>query len=880
MTDLLEQPLGRYRLVSLIGEGGMGKVYKGYDAALERNVAIKILPAEVVADETRVTRFVQEARAASALNHPHVVSIYDIGEEGRVRYIAMELIDGKTLRELASDPLDVRKALKIVGQVADALTAAHAAGIIHRDLKPDNIMVTSSGYAKVLDFGLAKLRINEPAGDKSATVQRGTDPGVVMGTAGYMSPEQAQGKAVDHRSDIFSLGCVLYELVTGRRAFRGDSSVDTLHKIIYADPESVRALRPDTPAELVRIIRKALAKDPDERYQSVKDLAIDVRDLLRDIESNPSVAALTAPAVSVHRRGPSIWIAAVVALLAAAAAIAWFASRPRDPVPAAEAPMRMTRVTASGKVISAAMSPDTRFVAYVVADQGEQSLWVRQMSSGQSLQLVPPTRSAYWGTAFAPDGSIFYGMKSRAESTGAMYQISALGGDARKIISGIDSQAAFSPDGKRMAFLRARWPKENQSAIIVAGIDGSNEKVLATAQAPEFFVPIFFAGVSWSPDGKQIAAPLVNRQDLRGRIVSVDVETGTMRPIAEEDWISVAQVAWMPDQRGLVAIAQRRNADASQVWYVTYPEGKVSPITNDLFDYRIVNVSADGKSLLTIARESTSDLWIVPHDGAPKRITAARLEGGFGVDVSRQGRIAFTSLESGKIDIWAMNADGSGRTVLTRDEHDNRYPVFTPDGKTIVYVSITAKGTELCRMNADGSQRRVLATTFANASPDVSPDGKWVVYEHPEITKRAALVLARVPIDGGAPEILSSDDIWRPAYSPDGTGIAAYTSDEDHHIHIFPASGGAALQKLSYQYPYQGSKIRWTRDGSALVVNTAPSDRANLWLLPLDGSKARRLTNFDERSIVGFAALPDDRGWVVSRGEVSRDAVMITGFEP
>ena len=226
-----------------------------------------------------------------------------------------------------------------------------------------------------------------------------------------------------------------------------------------------------------------------------------------------------------------------------------------------------------------------------------------------------------------------------------------------------------------------------------------------------------------------------------------------------------------------------------------------------------------------------------------------------------------------------MNADGSGRTVLTRDEHENRAPVFTPDGRSIVYVSVTAHGTELCRMNADGSQRRVLAKTFPNASPDVSPDGRWVAFEHPEVSTQLALQLARVPIDGGAVEILSGRGATMPAYSPDGSKIAAYTYEGEESIVIFPSARGELLQAIRFAYAYIGSQLAWTPDGTAVITNTAPSDRANLWVLPLDGSKPYKLTSFDERQLMAYAPLPGGRGWVLSRGDLTRDAVMITGFE-
>jgi eukaryotic-like serine/threonine-protein kinase len=301
--------LGRYRVGSLIGRGGMGEVYRAEDLELRRTVALKVLPESLVGDRDRLERFIQEARSASALNHPHIVAIFDIGRavplraDGNtagthpVQYIAMELVAGATLRvALDERRLDLRKTLEYLAQAAEALAASHAAGVIHRDLKPENLMVADGGYIKVLDFGLAKLRADpallEDGG--TPTVSAGTSPGVVMGTAAYMSPEQAQGRTIDHRSDVFSFGCIVYEAATGTRPFAGHSIVDTLHQIIHAEPAPLASRLPSAPGDLQRIVRKCLAKDPDERYQSMKELAIDLRDLRRQLDSGPVTAAAPA----------------------------------------------------------------------------------------------------------------------------------------------------------------------------------------------------------------------------------------------------------------------------------------------------------------------------------------------------------------------------------------------------------------------------------------------------------------------------------------------------------------------------------------------------------------------------------------------------------
>src|SRR5688572_26684646 len=368
--------LGRYRIDSLLGEGGMGKVYKAFDDSLGRAAAVKVLPNDVVHDAGRLERFVREARTASSLNHPNVVTIYEVGKDGdgdtATHFIAMEIVEGDTLRErIMRGRLPIPRAVDLVAQIADGLAAAHAAGVVHRDLKPENVVIAKSGFAKILDFGLAKLR-EDPAlsKDDGATAVK-TSPGTLLGSLGYMSPEQARGEDADHRSDIFSLGCILYECVTGARPFRGDTAVDTLHRILHDDPPPMATIVPESPAELQRIVRKSLAKEPDQRYQSARDLAIDLHNLKREIESQPGTAAALAPPARTPRRW---WIAAAaIALLLAIAAAFVLTRRPTSTTPAATAPatpMSIARLTSSGNVTGAVISPDGEYLAYAYSEGG------------------------------------------------------------------------------------------------------------------------------------------------------------------------------------------------------------------------------------------------------------------------------------------------------------------------------------------------------------------------------------------------------------------------------------------------------------------------------------------------------------------------------
>ena len=413
--------VSRYSIVGPIGAGGMGEVYKAQDSSLERMVALKILPPDVVRNDERRRRFIQEARSASSLNHPHIVTIHEIGEatvepSGQViHYIAMELIDGATLKKkIHQEQTDLRTIVSYLAQAADGLAKAHAAGIVHRDLKPENIMVTRDGFAKVLDFGLAKLSVRKSATETIDTtaVREETREGAVLGTVAYMAPEQVMGKVVDHRCDIFSFGSILYEAATRRRPFEADSDVDVMHKILHDNPQPIE-IDGNVPTELRRIIRRCLAKDPERRYQSMKDLAIDLRDLVENYDelsvsaTSQGSSSPTAVVAPVAKSNTVVWISAAVAVIALAA-LGWVYFRSRDgaaQTAAGPAPhtLKIQRLTSSGNVTHARISPDGRYLAMVVRDRdGNLSLRVRQVATGSDVEIAPSSPRLFAGVAFSP----------------------------------------------------------------------------------------------------------------------------------------------------------------------------------------------------------------------------------------------------------------------------------------------------------------------------------------------------------------------------------------------------------------------------------------------------------------------------------------------
>ncbi len=920
--------LSHFRITAKLGEGGMGEVYEAEDLKLKRRVALKVVPQAMAADPERLQRFQREAEAIAALNHPNIVTIYSVeateidadrptrrdpepdggGDppsrrapkplSPRIHFLTMELIEGESLdKALPRGGWALPEVLDIAIPMADALGSAHEKGIVHRDLKPANVMLTSENRVKVLDFGLAKLASEEsteatdtPAKEMATHLATLTEEGLVMGTAPYMSPEQARGQAVDSRSDIFSLGCMLYEAATGVRPFHGESAIDTLHQVMYSEPEPLADRVPDAPLQLQWILRKALAKAPEDRYQSTRDLAVDLKILKRDLESDPQLATLHSGAIrppQPESKEYSKWTVAALGVVAmlAVGALSWFLGRssvnPAVELPAASSAISVQSITSSGDVTAAAISPDGRLVAYVRSSQGEQSLNLRQIGSAQSLELIPARAAAYWGVTFTNDATaVVYGEKTADDLEGALFEISTLGGAPKRLVRGIDSAPTFSPDGRQMAWVRARFPTQDESALMVAAADGGNSRALAIRQGPELFAPIFFVMPSWSPDGRLIATAVQKHlPERQGKIVAFNADSGEVEWEADQDWSWVAAVAWLPEGDGLMAIAERRGSSESQVWFVPYPAGDARQITRDLFEYRIASVTADGSSLLTIPAEGKSGIWVLPTSEAerPRKISQSRLDGLFGFDFTPDGRIVYQTLETGQLDLAIMNFDGSGRQPLTNDPEADYYPRVTRNG-WLVYSHGTPSGGQIRRMRLDGSDMQVITTSARRSNLSLSPNGDWVVYEN---VRNGIFTLWRSPIEGGTATQLTDYESFNPAVSPDGSRLAFHMTDEESgqfKIGIAPIEGGKPEILLNAEPTTSQSSIKWTEDGQALVINTVRSDRANLWRIPLDGDEPEALTSFDDDRLYWFEKAPDGETLVVSRGNLTRDAVLIENF--
>ncbi|HET7712833.1 MAG TPA: protein kinase, partial [Thermoanaerobaculia bacterium] len=711
------QRVRQYEVVSALGAGGMGEVYLAKDTKLGRGVAIKVLSAEFARDPENIRRFLSEAKTASSLNHPNIVTIHEIDQNGEIPFIVMEHIDGESLRANTGSPMPLAQFLEQAIQITGAIATAHQAGIVHRDIKPANVMLSRSGHIKVVDFGLARLCLPvTPVGKQRSSTEsetRITRSGTILGTIGYMSPEQIQGKNVDARSDVFALGVLFHEMLSGRRLFEAGDPLSATASILRDDPPSLRSVRRDVPPELEKLIKRALAKDPDDRdvtASQMHDELVAIRDSLR-------------PAGEGKRRRFAFAVAAVAVLLSAVGAGLWWwydsrDSRARDaalPVSIASQ-TAFRRLTARGNVDTVTISRDGRFIAYTDV-QG--SLWLRQLASSEDLQLTPPAPVRFLGAAFTPDGdAIIYATISANEPRGALHRITTIGGAPEHLLSGVDSAPALAPDGKRMVWLRAAFPSPEESALMIANSDGSDARVVAVRRRPEQFVPVFFSHPAWSPDGKLIAAAVKRLRDPNSAIlIGFDPDSGREVSLSSARWVSLSSLAWMPDQSGIVAIAAADQASihgvthtGNQIWFIPYPSGAPRRITNDLLYYRQVSVSADGTKLVADVADATVHLWrkSLEGDDAPRRISGGHFDGVGGISAGPDGRLVFTSKERGTTTLWSMDADLGRRRQLIRRPYREEYPVAFDGG--IAYVSSTPTATELCVTSWEGEGRDVVAS--------------------------------------------------------------------------------------------------------------------------------------------------------------------------
>ncbi len=907
--------INRYEIRSLLGAGGMGEVWRAFDTQLERSVALKFL--KHADDAEKLKRFRQEARAVSALNHPGILTIYEVGEYETYHYIVSEIVAGANLREtIAGKNLSFDEILDIGIQIGNALAAAHQVGIVHRDIKPENVMILPDGYVKVLDFGLAKFvetEKNSPTDfDGSTASLIHTKAGMIIGTVNYMSPEQLRGKPIDERTDIWSLGVCLFEMLTRRRPFTGESVSDVIAAVLEHDAPPISRFDASIPPEIENVVAKSLEKDKERRFQSAKEFVAALKTVKTvSVNGNSSAMNRDSSLDSFHSRqtlftsanqistvsgenlsgvfiagthfGWRVILLSGLLLATAFATVGWVYIYPSLARQSSAEQMKSVRFTATGDVLNGAISPDGRFVVYVQNQGGKQSLWLTQVEETAAEQLIEPSADSYSGLTFAPDGNWIYYTTFGSGGMGKLSRIRLLGGAPQEIAKDVDSAICFAPDGKSFAFIRSN-PKAGVDQIIISSAE-TGERILSEKKRPEFYMTSSRESLSWSPDGKSIACPL-GRIGADGEFMSVaeiNVETGEHTSVTEAKWYRVGRVVWTKNSNELLITAADFGSESFQVRKIYRSDGQTKNVTGDLNDYFNLSLNQDSTLLLAAAYERNSKLYTAPieHPNQTKTFAGGGYDGIGGAVWTNDGRILYVSTESRNRDIWMRGAEGNPQQ-LTFDKAADDYPSISNDGKHIVFVSSRTGVPHIWRMNGNGGELKQLTAKGGENLPVITPDGNFVLYSGTE----GRPLLWKVSIEGGEPVQVTKEQTNGAAISPDGKFIICLTRGNEVESPTLLALVSFETGEIIKTFQPAGilsspgfpATMRWLPDSQTFAYAAHINGISNIWTQSISDGEPKKVTNFTADRIFSFDISKDGKKFVYAGGVLRNDLILIENF--
>ena len=884
--------LGHYRIVRCLGRGGMGVVYEAEDQKLGRSVAVKILLETTLQDPGAIERFWREARTASSLNHPGICIVHELNESGDQPFIVMELLQGQSLDRLYSrQPMPYPKLLEFGAQVADALDAAHRKGVLHRDLKPSNLFMSPSGQAKILDFGLAKAgdaTANDAASDSETIADPQprhaiTSTGSTVGTIAYMSPEQARGEPLDGRSDIFSLGVVLYELSTGQHPFAGATTAVTYDRILNSPAPTLANVNPELPPEFQDILQETLEKDPDLRCQSAAQLRAAIRRLQRrssGASQSPTTRShvLTRPRAR-QRQATTRMLLVVLSslLLAIVAALAvwrlWPRAQPFSSIAVAQ-------ITNTGTIEKLALSGDGKFLAEVKADAGQRTLWIRNIATNTETQILGPVAADYFGVTFSPDGNYLYFTRVTPDNNvvARIYSMPMFGGTPRQLVFDADSAPSLSPDGNQLVYLR--WltdRKDVYSELHICDKDGNHDQLLYStidkAEAP-----------AWSLGGNQIAWIEVTSA-ATAAVKILDLPAKSVRTIAQPSDVLLdrkdtgsTDLAWLPDGKHLLALFSRPHADREQIGILGVPDGDFRTLTNDVNAYSELALSANGRVLATVLTNVDSTLGYYQRDNGAMIASSALHISPTSLTWANEDRLLLITRNLGIYQLESTT--GEVQPLYTGNLNPGRYITACRDGR-ILFSAVPAheEQTRLFRMNGDGSDLKQLTTTGAARVPFCAPNSQEAYFSVRDDKDEQGVSLWSVPLAGGPARKIFAASAFGSFLLDREAKFAELTTVE--HLNTFYEILNLESHAMVHKLPANVSSAdggfpAFSPDGKAIVAGATTKTGNTLLSQPIDGSAPRSLINPTHDTIVDFAWSPSGNKLGVLQLRKSSDVVLIT----